>query len=131
MHYAQLLLRHHCIYLRIICTVHKCFFGLTVYIFILYALCSTASSTSLYISSYYMYCVQILLRPHCLYLNIICTALNCFFDITVYIFVLNALCTNVSSTLLYISSYYVHCTPLLLRPQRLRYRKTFCHLHTP
>lgn len=34
LHWAQLRLRHHCMYLHIICTVLNCFFGLAVCIFV-------------------------------------------------------------------------------------------------
>lgn len=61
---AQLLLRPHRMYLRIICTVLNCFFGLTVCILVLFLLCLTASSASLYVSLYYFHCAQLLLRPH-------------------------------------------------------------------
>ena len=98
---------------RIICTVLNCFFGLTV------------------LSSYYLHCAQLLLRPHHMYLRIIFTVLNCFFGLTVCIFVLFALCSTASSASLYISSYYFHCAQLLLRPQRVPHRKTGCDLLTP
>ena len=87
LHCIQLLLRPLCMYLHIICTVLNCFFGLTVCIFLLFALCSTASSVSLYVSSYYLHCAQLLLPSHCMYLRIICTVLNCFFGLTVCILV--------------------------------------------
>ena len=83
---AQLLLRSHCMYLRIICNVLHCSFGLSV------------------LSSYYLQCAQLLLRFHCMYLRIICNVLNCFFGLTVRIFVLFALCSTASSTLPYVSS---------------------------
>jgi len=84
LHRAQLLLRPHCMYLRIICTVLNCFFGLSICIFVLFALCSAASSASLYVSSYYLHCSQLLLRPLCVCLRIICTVLNCFFGLSDY-----------------------------------------------
>jgi len=59
----------------------------------------------LYVSSYYLHCSQMLLRPLCMHFRIICTVLSCFFGLT------------------YVFSYYLHCAQLLLRPQRLSYRK--------
>ena len=116
MHCVQTLLRPHCIYLHIICTVFKCFFDLTVYIFILFALCTATSSASLFKSSYYMHCAPLLLRRHCIYLHIICTVFKYFFGLTVYILILYALRSTASSTSLYISSYYMHCAQMFLRP---------------
>jgi hypothetical protein len=92
--------------------------------FVLFSLCSIASSASPYASSSYLHCAQLLLRPRCMYLRIICTVLNCFFGLTVCIFVLFALCSTASSASPYVSSYYFNCAQLLLRPQRVPYRKT-------
>jgi hypothetical protein len=88
-------------YLRIIWNVLNYFFGLTVCIFVLFELGSTASSASQYVSSYYLHWAQLLLRPHCNYLRIICTVLNCLFSLTV------------------LSSYYLHYAQLLLRPHSM------------
>jgi hypothetical protein len=51
----------------------------------------------LYVTSYYLHCAQLLLRPLCMYLHIICTVINWFFGLTVCIFVLFALCSIASS----------------------------------
>jgi hypothetical protein len=102
----------------------------SLYVSSYYPLCSTASLASPYVSSYYLHCAQLLLRPHSMYLSIIFTVLNCFFGLFVCIFVLFLLCSTASSASLYISSYYFHCAQLLLRPQRVPYRKTGCDLLT-
>jgi hypothetical protein len=108
--------------LRIICTVLNCFFGLTVCIFVLVVLCSTISSASQYVSSYYLHrvylfirpycmhhlhCAQLLIRPRSIYLRIIYTVLDCFFSLTV------------------LSSYYLYCVQLLLRPHSM-YLRIIC-----
>ena len=116
-------------YFRIICTVLNCFFGLSVRIFVLFSLCSTATSASVYVSSSYFHCVQLLFRPNCMYLRIICTVLYCFFGLSPYATEKRAVIyLQVSATYLYHSwnliifilkttRYFRHCGLWILRAQ--------------
>ena len=114
---------------RIICTVLNCFFGLTICIFALFSLCSTASSASPYVSSYYLHCAQLLPRPLCIYLRIIFTVLNCFFGLSAYPTEKRAVTySHLTATYSYHSwnlmtftlkktRYFRHCGPCVLRAQ--------------